>query len=31
MKDEINFKDFQSLIEVTEAIDDYNNHRCQWN
>lgn len=34
MKDEINFKDFQSLIEVTDAINDYldyyNNHRCQW-
>lgn len=35
MKDEINFKTLQSLIEVTVVIDDYldyyNNHRCQWN
>lgn len=35
MKDEINFKELQSLTDVIVAIDDYldyyNHHRCQWN
>ena len=34
MKDEINFKELQSLTDVIVAIDylDYYNHyRCQWN
>ncbi|MCS6130316.1 hypothetical protein DWV13_01380 [Clostridium botulinum] len=35
MKDEINIKNFQILIELYEIIDDYmdyyNNDRYQWN
>ncbi|MGL4761066.1 MAG: transposase, partial [Sarcina sp.] len=35
MKDEIIFKELQSLTNVIKAIDDYidyyNYHRCQWN
>lgn len=35
MKDEINFKELQSLTDIIVAIDDYlyyyNHHICQWN
>ncbi|MGL4760002.1 MAG: IS3 family transposase, partial [Sarcina sp.] len=31
MKDEIIFKELQSLTKVIKAIDYYNYHRCQWN